>query len=223
MVWWIITKLLFLPCWKVDSDGFSFSSLVDPHRFRKFHVMPFAGFSLVPKPFVFYINTGGFSVFSHCLERKYMFLICNGILAILAKSSVSSSSTSASDDQSNLEDEGQLSSTVPNLSPTKAEPTHVDQEVPAVASLEPLQDKEMQAAAAEEEEKEATSSQDMMIAEEEEFREEKGGSLVKQEEEEGEGDEELASTEELNRRIEEFIRKMKEEIRIEAQQPLIAV
>lgn len=44
---------------------------------------------------------------------------------------------------------------------------------------------------------------------------------MKQEEEEG--NEELASTEELNRRIEEFIRKMKEEIRIEAQQQLIAV
>lgn len=32
-----------------------------------------------------------------------------------------------------------------------------------------------------------------------------------------------ASTEELNRKIEEFIRKMKEEIRIEAQQQLISV
>ncbi|CAK7323305.1 unnamed protein product [Dovyalis caffra] len=125
-------------------------------------------FSLVPKPLIFYISTGGFSFFSHYPETKYMFLICNGILAILATSSVSSSRTSASDDQSNLDDECQLSST-PNLFSAKTEATHVDQEVPAVASLEPLQldtvleteeekqeqeYKEMQAAAAEEEEEE---------------------------------------------------------------------
>jgi hypothetical protein len=34
---------------------------------------------------------------------------------------------------------------------------------------------------------------------------------------------ELANTEELNRKFEEFIRKMKEEMRIEAQTHLIAV
>ena len=42
-------------------------------------------------------------------------------------------------------------------------------------------------------------------------------------EEEEEEEEEAISTEELNKRIEEFIRKMKEEIRIEAQRQLIAV
>lgn len=144
-----------------------------------------------------------------------MFLICNGILAILAKSSVSSSKTPASDDQSNLGDERQLSS-APTLSSAKAEATVDDQEV-QVASVESLEDIVL---ATEEEEEEATSSQ-ALITEEEEYMEEKRECLVKQEEEEG--NEELASTEELNRRIEEFIRKMKEEIRIEAQQQLIAV
>lgn len=143
-----------------------------------------------------------------------MFLICNGILAILAKSSVSSSKTPASDDQSNLGDERQLSS-APTLSSAKAEATVDDQEV-QVASVESLEDIVL---ATEEEEEEATSSQ-ALITEEEEYMEEKRECSVKQEEE---GNEELASTEELNRRIEEFIRKMKEEIRIEAQQQLIAV
>lgn len=143
-----------------------------------------------------------------------MFLICNGILAILAKSSVSSSKTPASVDQSNLGDERQFSS-APTLSSAKAEATVDDQEV-QVASVESLEDIVL---ATEEEEEEATSSQ-ALITEEEEYMEEKRECSVKQEEE---GNEELASTEELNRRIEEFIRKMKEEIRIEAQQQLIAV
>ncbi|KAL9373326.1 hypothetical protein Peur_032946 [Populus x canadensis] len=174
-----------------------------------------SGFSLFPKPLILYINTGVFSFLSHYLERKYMFLICNGILAILAKSSVSSSETPASDDQSNLGDERQLSS-APTLSSAKAEATVDDQEV-REASVEPLEDIVL---ATEEEEEETTSSQ-ALIKEEEEYIEEKRECLVKQEDEEG--NEELASTEELNRRIEEFIRKMKEEIRIEAQQQLIAV
>jgi len=144
-----------------------------------------------------------------------MFLICNGILAILAKSSVSSSETPASDDQSNLGDERQLSS-APTLSSAKAEATVDDQEV-QVASVESLED--IVLAADEEEEEEETTSSQALITEEEEYIEEKRECLVKQEEE---GNEELASTEELNRRIEEFIRKMKEEIRIEAQQQLIA-
>jgi flagellum-specific peptidoglycan hydrolase FlgJ len=145
-----------------------------------------------------------------------MFLICNGILAILAKSSVSSSETPASDDQSNLGDERQLSS-APTLSSAKAEATVDDQEV-QVASVESLEDIVLATEEEEEEEEETTSSQ-ALITEEEEYIEEKRECLVKQEEE---GNEELASTEELNRRIEEFIRKMKEEIRIEAQQQLIA-
>ncbi|KAF9664380.1 hypothetical protein SADUNF_Sadunf16G0012600 [Salix dunnii] len=162
-----------------------------------------SGFPLFPKPMIFYINTGVFSFFSHYLERKYMFLICNGILAILAKSSVSSSE--------------------PTLYSAKAEATVDDQEV-HVASVEPLKDIVL----ATEEEEEETASSQALISEEEEYMEDNTECMVKQEEEEEEeeeeeGNEELTSTEELNRRFEEFIRKMKEEIRIEAQQQLIAV
>ncbi|KAJ6426234.1 hypothetical protein OIU84_026756 [Salix udensis] len=168
------------------------------------------GFSLFPKPLIFYINTGVFSFFSHYLERKYMFLICNGILAILAKSSVSSSKTSAFYER-------ELSSE-PTLSSAIAEATVDDQEV-HVASVEPLED--IVLATEEEEEEEETASSEALVSEEEDFMEENTECMVKQEEDEG--DEELTSTEELNRRFEEFIRKMKEEIRIEAQQQLIAV
>lgn len=138
-----------------------------------------------------------------------MFLICNGILAILAKSSVSSSKTSAFYER-------KLSSE-PTLSSAIAEATVDDQEV-HVASVEPLEDIVL---ATEEEEEEETASSEALVSEEEDFVEENTECMVKQEEDEG--DEELTSTEELNRRFEEFIRKMKEEIRIEAQQQLIAV
>uniref|UniRef100_A0A6N2K3R3 DUF4408 domain-containing protein n=1 Tax=Salix viminalis TaxID=40686 RepID=A0A6N2K3R3_SALVM len=167
------------------------------------------GFSLFPKPLIFYINTGVFSFFGHYLERKYMFLICNGILAILAKSSVSSSKTSAFYERE-LPSEPTLSSAI-------AEATVDDQEV-HVASVEPLEDIVL---ATEEEEEEETASSEALVSEEEDFMEENTECMVKQEEDEG--DEELTSTEELNRRFEEFIRKMKEEIRNEAQQQLIAV
>ena len=137
-----------------------------------------------------------------------MFLICHGILAILAKSSVSSSKTSAFYER-------ELSSE-PTLSSAIAEATVDDQEV-HVASVEPLEDIVL----ATEEEEEETASSEALVSEEEDFLEENTECMVKQEEDEG--DEELTSTEELNRRFEEFIRKMKEEIRIEAQQQLIAV
>ncbi|KAJ6300903.1 hypothetical protein OIU76_021662 [Salix suchowensis] len=169
------------------------------------------GFSLFPKPLIFYINTGVFSFLSHYLERKYMFLICNGILAILAKSSVSSSKTSAFYER--------VLSSEPTLSSAIAEATVDDQEVHA-ASVEPLEDIVL-ATEEEEEEEEETASSEALVSEEEDFIEENTECMVKQEEDEG--DEELTSTEELNRRFEEFIRKMKEEIRIEAQQQVIAV
>ncbi|KAJ6756780.1 TRANSMEMBRANE PROTEIN [Salix purpurea] len=111
---------------------------------------------------------------------------------------------------------GKLSSE-PTLSSAIAEATVDDQEV-HVASVEPLEDIVL---ATEEEEEEETASSEALVSEEEDFVEENTECMVKQEEDEG--DEELTSTEELNRRFEEFIRKMKEEIRIEAQQQLIAV
>ncbi|KAJ6304553.1 hypothetical protein OIU77_018250 [Salix suchowensis] len=117
-----------------------------------------------------------------------MFLICNGILAILAKSSVSSSKTSAFYER-------ELSSE-PTLSSAIAEATVDDQEVHA-ASVEPLED--IVLATEEEEEEEETASSEALVSEEEDFIEENTECMVKQEEDEG--DEELTSTEETEQEI----------------------
>ncbi|KAK7412731.1 hypothetical protein VNO78_04319 [Psophocarpus tetragonolobus] len=192
------------------------------------------GFSIHPESFSAYYSTCLFSMFTHTLERKYMFLICNGILAFVAKTSLMNSSDSAD--------------TFDPLSETKATVSD-NAVVPLVASFEspenvPLVVEEQKG---QEENNEQVSDE---IAHEEAIimcTTTEGGeseAYITEEEEDEEGEtesrvevaqqddlaettittnEDLVSTEELNRKFEEFIRKMKEEIRIEAQRQLIAV
>ncbi|XP_027368644.1 uncharacterized protein LOC113874627 [Abrus precatorius] len=58
-----------------------------------FFVWYSSGFSILPQSFNAYFSTFPFSMLTRTLERKYMFLICNAILALLAKSSVLTSSS----------------------------------------------------------------------------------------------------------------------------------
>lgn len=187
------------------------------------------GVSLFLNSFIFYFSTHLFSLFTRTLERKYMFLICNGILAFLAKSSVS------------LDDQSELGGEIPL-------PTDISKIKESVGDSE--EDGTPFVAEEGEEEEEADEEQGDQASEyvyRDNYNEEKSEAMKgedeanvgdgnglspvnsKQEEEEVEGtttpNEELASTEELNKKFEEFIRKMKEEIRIEAQQhqQLIAV
>ncbi|XVF75185.1 hypothetical protein PTKIN_Ptkin13bG0167100 [Pterospermum kingtungense] len=197
-----------------------------------------SGFSLFPNSFSVYFSTFLFSFFTHSLERKYMFLICNGILAFLAKISLSSSSSPS---------ESEVSASIIQKKASVTEEVYVDygQAPLVVEAEEPDEDtykneveddqREQENGAllgGEEEEEETSESEVSVIVEDkEEYKGESTRSLVKQEEEEEEGggrtaigaNEDVQSTEELNRKIEEFIRKMKEEIRIEAQQQIIAV
>ncbi|KAL1320398.1 hypothetical protein HN51_065121 [Arachis hypogaea] len=108
--------------------------------------------------------------FTHTLQRKYMFLICNAILAFLAKTS---SSSNHQHEQHAL--------------------------VPPTAMALPQEQEQED----EEEEVEDTSSSIM--------------------ETNNEQVEEVGNAEELNRKFEEFIRKMKQEIRIQAQTHLITL
>lgn len=187
-----------------------------------------------------------------------MFLICNGILAFLAKNL-------RSDNSDNFE----LHASNYNLSETKAPVS--DDDIVVVAPLGsfespekvPLMDHEEEqvewrcteevSSEAEEQEEEGTlcaQNEASNIAEEEEeikhkgIDDEEGGaelSEVNKVEQDDDDDDvvvvdddevaettmtnelEIANTEELNRKFEEFIRKMKEEMRIEAQRQLIAV
>ncbi|KAB1221690.1 hypothetical protein CJ030_MR2G006269 [Morella rubra] len=156
-----------------------------------------SGFCFFPHSFNVYFSTFLFSLFTRTLERKYVFLICNWLLVILAKSSASRSATS----------DAELGGEVSASDESAAETSSVEDEehVGSIGSQE-------NTVALEGKEK---GESEAFVAEDEE---ESG--VVRPDEEE-----EVAPAEndELNRRFEEFIRKMKEEIRIEAQQSLIAV
>ncbi|KAK7303404.1 hypothetical protein RJT34_14310 [Clitoria ternatea] len=195
-----------------------------------------SGFSIHPQSFNAYFSTCLLSMITHTLERKYMFLICNGILAFVAKTSLKSSfspppSSSDSDFDQFLPS---------NLSEIKT-PVSDMVLVPLMGTSEPSENVERQVKwevkyneeASEEEE--ATLCNKTKGAENEAYNAEEE---IKWENEETESEvevaidddleesttkEDLASAEELNRKFEEFIRKMKEEIRIEAKRQLIAV
>lgn len=135
-----------------------------------------------------------------------MFLLCNGILAILAKSAVSCSSSCTENDIGSWENVASVA------------------EREEVAEAERVEEQEDGSSNTEKEERESEA----FTAEDEGIEEEENGVVLRTD-----GEEELAaaavlneefpSTDELNKKFEEFIRKMKEEIRIEAQQQLIAV
>lgn len=209
-----------------------------------------------------------------------MFLVCNGILAFLAKSSCSSSSSSPSGsdldgddelfrkkDRSALDDLPEDEITVSASGSSEIEA--VTAEDAATTGYNEYQENNLVLASGEEEgeeedeklqvqgkdteEEDEAEQQEEQILQETEFANtgaeeqnetwvvEDDDRLSKQEEEEEEleergymgkepespavatGSEEMMSTEELNKKFEEFIRKMKEEIRIEAKSQLIAV
>lgn len=179
--------------------------------------------SFFPHSFSVYFSTFLFSLFTHTLERKYIFLICNGILAFLAKTSAS-----ANCDVDEMK-----------VSATKAAPLVAKDQVVSFVNEGGEEEKETREdeEVAEEDEshdEEGKSFEDLSSSttttttladhknENEEEDQESGGEFSSNKQREANEDE-LISTDELNRKIEEFIRKMKEEIRIEAQQQLIAV
>ncbi|CAN6552603.1 unnamed protein product [Malus baccata var. baccata] len=166
-----------------------------------------SGFCVLPDPFNqfnAYFSTLLLSIFTHTLERN-----CND--------------ESDEDGIAYMADEGEEE---PTLTSEEAE-----EEVGQLQDLEKQQNGSLYTENHEELQPEA-----FVEEEEEEEEEEVSESLMKQGEEETEtqelatnsdvGDDQYdltSSTDELNKKIEEFIRKMKEEIRIEAQrQPIIA-
>ncbi|XP_061344304.1 uncharacterized protein LOC133290254 [Gastrolobium bilobum] len=186
-----------------------------------------SGFSIHPQSFNACFSTCLFSMLAHTLERKYMFLFCNGILAFLAKTSLMTSSPPISDFEMVVVPLGSFESQENNV------PLMVEEQVKW------QEEYYEEVSEAEEEQEEGTlfnktegRDNEAYVAEEEEVKDEKGGTesgvLKDAQDDEGEEttmttNEELANTDELNRKFEEFIRKMKEEIRIEAQRHLIAV
>ncbi|RDX71991.1 hypothetical protein CR513_48582, partial [Mucuna pruriens] len=145
-----------------------------------------SGFSIVPQSFNAFFSTWLFSMFTRTLERKYMFLICNVILALLATS-----------------------------------PFDIEFQASTIAENPPLMVEEHKRQ--EEYSEQVSEAEDGTIML---FTEEGGtgssGVTEAQDYEQvadttTETKEELENTDEVNRKFEEFIRKMKEKMRIEAQ------
>lgn len=173
-------------------------------------------FSLIFHPLHFY-----YSIFpSLALDRKCMFLLCNGILAFLAKN-LKLNTSSALNHGQNLDDELKDGLV---FHENAAYVEYVDQ--PASDAAVP---KEIEIKVEQEENNgvsQSVAEEEIFILESEEWGDDED------DEDQVEGVEESpsvvsdmrVSTEELNKKFDEFIRKMKEEIRIEArQQYLIAV
>lgn len=151
-----------------------------------------------------------------------MFFICNGILAFLSKSSVLSL-----DDQSELID-GKIPSPTGISKMMKDSVGNSEEDGTPFVAEQGEEEEEQEDQGSEylyRDNYDEVKSEAMREEDEDNVEDGSGLSPVNQEEEEIEGtttaNEELASTEEQNKKFEEFIRKMKEEIRIEAQQQLI--
>ncbi|KAI3440218.1 uncharacterized protein J3R85_003837, partial [Psidium guajava] len=250
-----------------------------------------SGYTLLPHSFNVCSPTVLFPIFTRTLSRKFMFLVCNGILAFLVKSSSISCSSSPSgsdpdgDDELSKKRDGSAVDDLPEDEIKVSASESSEDEVATAENAATIRDNEdgenNLVLAAEEEEEEEEEKLRVQGKDEEEEDEgeqqeeqmlletefantgaeeenetwvvEEDDRLSKQEEEEEEleecgytrkktespacgytrkktespaiatGNEEMMSTEELNKKVEEFIRKMKEEIRIEANGQLIAV
>ncbi|KAI4296035.1 hypothetical protein L6164_036025 [Bauhinia variegata] len=216
-----------------------------------------SGFSILPQSFNAYFSTFLFPMFTHTLERKYMFLVFNGILAFLVKSSVfTSPSISAFNIETRLsippktkipaydqEEVAPLKSTIGSPESASFIPEEEEEELEQDDHKERVSEAEEQEAGgtlsteSEEREKEASIAEEKgyegetgseaSIVEEENYEGETGSEVLVRQDDEAYtpmvANEEFDNTDELNRKFEEFIRKMKEEIRIEAQRQLIAV
>ncbi|MBA0809813.1 hypothetical protein Gohar_025431 [Gossypium harknessii] len=171
-------------------------------------------------------NTLAFKFISHNIDKNFIFLLCNGILVFLAKFSglISSSSqhSNLSDDHYNHQsfksytyipqtESTRLETSTPLLDLEKEENAgFVEEEAKGSSIDEPfVEDNEESETYEPEEEEDIEESENYEPEEEEEEELMEGNNVL--------------STEEMNKRFDEFIRKMKEGLRIEAQQQLVMV
>lgn len=167
------------------------------------HIM---GFSFYFTSINFQLSTFIFALFAHALDRKFVFLICNGILAFLAKNSSLFKQIPQLHEtiEARVEDNeaSMKSSVLENVAVSEEEK---QQEIGSFH--EDTEEQKNEVPIAESEEEDSDEVEDSTTLD--------GDSLVE------EGNCVNVNTDELNKKIEEFIKKMKEEIRIEAQQQLI--
>ncbi|KAL6284237.1 hypothetical protein ACE6H2_015166 [Prunus campanulata] len=186
----------------------------------------------------FYFSTFPYQLFTHTIDKNCMFLICNLLLVVLAKCSGlirSPSPPHRTNDETTFKNrEGGSGFESPMLETEEPAIQKEDVKVESMESAEHVAAEEGQQSeplinqvetdaekAAEEykDQKVQKPENEFIVPEEEE--EEENGTLA-EEDEDGNGML-SSSTEELNKKFEDFIRRMKEELRIEAQRQLIMV
>ncbi|KAG2682567.1 hypothetical protein I3843_11G197100 [Carya illinoinensis] len=191
-----------------------------------------------PQSFNFYFSTFPFQLFSHTIDKNSIFLLCNGLLVFLAQYSGLTRSLSGStyNDEYSFESEG--NGLQPESSISESKKTILEKEVMVEdmgtarnVALEQEREREYLIKELEKETEKSAAKEGgggggengfsnskeevgiFVLENEEEQNETVTGLFLEEEEEEGNG---MLSTEELNKKFEDFIRRMKEEIRIEA-------
>ncbi|XP_052208149.1 uncharacterized protein LOC127811966 [Diospyros lotus] len=162
-----------------------------------------------------------FQLLSHMMDKNCIFLIFNGILVFIAKTSGLISSSPACDHSNQL----LFKRPEPDTDSFLEKEISIDRAEPLEGSLpEEEKEKSDEDLVKEEQEAQVGGINNPSVEDEESDQKEMviDGVFRIQEEEEEEGNG-FMSTEELNRKFDEFIRKMKEEIRIGAQQQVVMV
>nr|KYP41354.1 hypothetical protein KK1_037280 [Cajanus cajan] len=169
--------------------------------------------------FNFYFSTFSFQLFTHTIDKNCMFLLCNGLLVFVGITRSLSKSSSVGESYKYVEDGSQSS-----YSDVQAnEPIMLVGKVVMEKNHEP-DEQNTEAEHAIEikyygEEEGEESIGDIVLEENDEFM---IGESV-EEEEVVEEPNYVLSTEELNKKFDDFIRRMKEDLRIEAQRQLLMV
>ncbi|KAF3959029.1 hypothetical protein CMV_016114 [Castanea mollissima] len=189
--------------------------------------------------FNFYLSTFPSQLFSHTIDKNCIFLLCNGLLVFLAKYSglIRSVSGAYPNEESFKSSEYGLQKEAVTESNASAETVAMEQGREIDNLVKEVQEETGKSAVDEEGEAGGEESRSSISKQEEEEEEETGSFvleekkeqnesvsefLIEEEEEEEEGNG-MLSTEELNKKFDDFIRKMKAEIRIEAQQQPVMV
>ncbi|XP_048327990.1 uncharacterized protein LOC125421916 [Ziziphus jujuba] len=170
-------------------------------------------------PFILHSYAFSMQFFRYSLNKNYMFLVCNGLLVFIVKSSGlignSSPGSTFNNDTHAMKIGKNIHQTELKLEQTKASTPCSEKEV-----VTPCSGKEV-VMEVEEEEGRSETRQVVVVKGEEELsinQDEGENGLINTADDRNEERIESLTTEELNKKCEDFIRRMKEGIKFEAQQ-----
>ncbi|XP_024185214.1 uncharacterized protein LOC112190031 [Rosa chinensis] len=143
-----------------------------------------------------FISSPSVRLFSYTFDKNYMFLLCNGLLVFIVKNSGLIGTSPSGSNLINDEDDVKINGETREVGVVKLTETNAQK---------------------------AEEDQVINVETEQVQEEEKKLLITEEEEEEEEEDVGFLSTEELNKKCDEFIRKVREGIKLEVQQSMIMV